>query len=276
MRSVGSSNAEFAQVTLSLTMPYSKKRSWKQMAGKGKGSGGPAKKKSLTATVSALAKIVKKDHSTIAKSIDYADYFYSANNAAVPYELFYGQSILFPVNWTQTCRRSNNTQTSPEATLKNLRLSICCNHGTTIYAITWYVALVRAKKDWIPSTLFGNALRTLVDYSDMGFGNAPVLNYDKFTILKQFKFETNLIGQGNPGHSHVQRSCDLKMNYTMRASVQNSTTADANWFTNIDTDFATSDRLYVLTYCNTPAGVNWSSGFGPSMFTGARFTTSQL
>jgi len=61
-----------AQVTQSLlkllsllTMPYypSKKRSWKP--GKGKGSGGPPKKKSLTATVSALAKIVKKDHKMI-------------------------------------------------------------------------------------------------------------------------------------------------------------------------------------------------------------------
>ena len=246
------------------------------MAGKGKGSGGPAKKKSLTATVSALAKIVKKDHKTITQSLDYSDYLYTANNSAIGFEQFYGQSILFPVNWTATCRRSNAAAVSPEATLKHMDISVCCNHGATLYTVTWYIAVVRAKKDWIPSTLFGNSLRPFVDYSDMGFGNAPILNFDKFTILKTFTFKTNAIGQGEPSITHQTRTFKTKMNLVLKASAQNTTSGDQNWVTNLDTDFDTSQRLYVLAYCDTPVGLQWGTGTGPSMYTAARFSTCAL
>lgn len=258
-------------------MPYypSKKRSWK--AGKGKGSGGPPKKKSLTATVSALAKIVKKDHQTIARSIDYADYLYSANNAAVPYTAWYGQSILWPANWTTTARRSNITTTSPEVQLKNMTVSVCCNHNSTNYAVTWYVAVVRAKIDWIPSTTFGSALRTLVDFTDMGAGNAPILNYDKFTILQQWSFCTGSIGQGNPLSGTARRTKNFKLNTTIKASPENSGTSDQNWFSMNDTDIPTNQRLYILTYVNTPIGLAWATGNPvPSMYTSVRFTTCQM
>jgi len=253
----------------------SKKRSWKP--GKGKGSGGPPKKKSLTATVSALAKIVKKDHMAISKSIDYADYIYSANNAALPYEKWYGQSILFPSNWSSTCRRSNQTIISPEAQLKNMTVSICCNHNSTLLSISWYVAIVRAKIDWIPSTSFGSALRALVDFTDMGFGNAPVLNYDKFTILKHYSFVTGQIGLGNPVSATARRVFNCKLNTVLKAAPETASTADQNWLGMNDTDIPTNQRLYVLTFVNAAGGVAWGTANPvPSMYTSVRFTTCQL
>ena len=258
-------------------MPYypSKKRSWKP--GKGKGSGGPPKKKSLTATVSALAKIVKKDHQTIARSLDYADYLYSANNAAMPYEKWYGQSILFPSNWSSTCRRSNLTIISPEAQLKGMTVSVCCNHNSSNLAITWYVAIVRAKIDWIPSTSFGSALRALVDFTDMGFGNAPVLNYDKFTLLKHYSFCTASIGQGAPLAGTARRVFKCKLNTLMKAAPDTSSSADQNWLGMNDTEIPTNQRLYVLTYLNCPGGVQWGTANPvPSMYTSVRFTTCQV
>lgn len=255
-------------------MAWTKKRTYGKFAMKVAASN--KKKKGLAATVSALAKIVKQDHKTIAKSLDYADFYYSANNAALPYNQFYGQSILTPQNWTATCRRSNNNLTSPEALLKNMHVSLCCNHGSTLYQVTWYVAVVRAKADWIPSVLFGDYLRALVDYTDMGFGNAPILNFDRFTILKTFSFSSNAIGQGDPTHTHQRRTANIKTNQLLKASPLSTIAAEQNWVTNLDTDFQTSERLYILTFCNTPIGLTWGNGQGPSMYTSVRFTTQQM
>jgi len=260
-------------------MPYypSKKRSWKQMAGKGKGSGGPPKKKSLTATVTALAKIVKKDHKLIKNSIDYTDYLFPETIAIVSYKTWNYASLMQPVVWTSTCRRSNQTSISPETQLKEMHVSICCNHGTSNYETTWFVAVVRAKKDWIPDISNpSQLLRYNVDYSDMGAGNAPILNYDKFTVLKQWITSTNYVSQGEPSQSTKRLNWKFRLNQTIKASAQTVGASDQNWYSNSEGDFDTSERLYILHYANTPSNASWGVLYNPSITVGVRFTTCSI
>ena len=258
-------------------MPYypSKKRSWK--SGKGKGNGGPPKKKSLTATVSALAKIVKKDHKLIKNSIDYTDFLFPESIAIVSYRTWNYNSLIQPVNWSFTCRRSNVVSTTPETQLKEVHVSICCNHGTSNYETAWFVAVVRAKKDWTPDTANPSTLlRTNIDWSDMGAGNAPVLNADKFVILKQWSVTTNYFSQGEPSQSTKRLNWKFRMNQTLRASPQTSSNADQNWLTSTETDYETSDRLYILHYANTPSNASWGVLYNPSITVGVRFTTCTM
>ena len=260
-------------------MPWypSKKRSWKNMSGKGKGSGGPAKKKSLTQTVSALAKIVKKDHKLIKNSLDYTDHLYPESIAIVSYRTWNYVSLLVPVMWQQTCRRANPSQTSPETQLKEMTVSVCCNHGTSAIETAWFVAVVRAKKDWVPNTAFPSTLlRDLVDFTDMGAGNAPVLNYDKFTVLKQWSVTTNYYNQGQPSEATKRLTKKFKMNYTIRSSPQTNATGDQSWSSNNETDFDTSDRLYVIYYANSPSNTSWGVLAPPSITIAARFSCCSM
>jgi len=260
-------------------MPWtpSKKRSWKNMSGKGKGSGGPPKKKSLTATVTALAKIVKKDHKMVAKSVDYTDYQFPETIAIVSYKVWGYTSLMQPNLWTSTCRRSNSTTISPETQLKNLTISICCNHGTSNYETSWFVAVVRPKKDWTPDlTSLVPILRGGVDFTDMGAGNAPILNYDKFVVLKSWSVTTNYVSQGEPSQSTKRLVRNFRLNQTIRGSAQTVGSADQNWLGNTDSDFTNTDKLYVIYYGNTPQNAAWGALYNPSITIGARFTCATL
>jgi len=235
------------------------------------------KKQSLTAKVNALVKLVKKDHKMIRKSIDYTDYLYPETIAIVSYRTWNYISCLNPNIWTSTCRRANSVSISPETQLKEMTVSFCCNHGTSTYETTWYVAVVRAKNDWVPNTAYPSVLlRDLVDFTDMGAGSAPILNYDKFTILKDWTMSTNLISQGQPSQSTQRRTHTFKLNQTLRGSAQTNTSADQNWLGNTEADFDTSERLYVIHYANTPSNASWGVLYQPSITVGLRFTCATL
>ena len=244
------------------------------MAGKGKGSGGSAKKKSLTATVTALAKIVKKDHKMIAKSIDYSDYLFPGAIAAASYQTWNYLSLMQPIVWIPSLRRSNATAISPEVQLKEMNISICCNHGGSIYEASWFVAVVRAKKDWVPDAT--NVLRPDVDWCNMGPGSAPGLNQDKFVLLKSWSTTTSIQTQGEPSQATKRLVWKFKMNQLIRASAQTVGSSDQNWITNTETDFEPHERLYVIYYANSPINLNWGSGLNPSITVGARFTVCQI
>ena len=241
-----------------------------------KASGSFSKKKTptnLQAQINTLAKVVKKDHKILAKAVDYTDYLYPEIISVVSYKMWNYASLIIPNMWVSTCRRSNSTTIQPEAVLKEMNLSFCCNHGLSNYETTWYVAVVRAKKDWVPNTAVPSEnLRNYVDFTDMGAGNAPILNYDKFSVLKSWTFSTTLISQGNPVTSTQRRFHKFKLNQAMKSSPTTIGTSDQNWIGNFESDFDTQDRLYVIHYANTPANAAWGTSYNPSITVGVRFT----
>lgn len=230
-------------------------------------------KKTIQSQINSLKKVVVKDHRLLSKSVDYTDYLFPETIAVVSYRTWNYASLIVPNTWAQTCRRSNAVMISPESQLKEMTVSFCCNHGTSNYETSWFVAVVRAKKDWVPnSSAPSTLLRDLVDFTDMGAGNAPILNADKFTILKSWSLTTNSISQGEPSQATQRRTHRFKMNQTLRASNQTVATGDQNWLSNNETDFDTSDRIYVLHYANTPSNASWGVLYNPSFTLGVRFS----
>ena len=227
----------------------------------------------IQAQLNLLKKTVTKDHKLLTKSIDYTDYVFPESIAIVSYKTWNYISLLQPNLWTSTCRRSNAVSISPETQLKEMTVSVVANHSTATVEIVWYVAIVRAKKDWVPSTATpANLLRDFVDFTDMGPGNAPILNNDKFTILKSWNFSTHPYSQGDPKAYSQRRTVKFKMSQTLRGSAQTVGSADQNWLGNTEADFDTSERLYVLHYGNTPQNISWGVLYNPSITVGVRFS----
>ena len=277
--SAGSSNAEFAQVTLSFTMPWfpSKKRSWKNGPGKGKGSGGAPKKKSLTATVTALAKIVKKDHQTIAKHIDYADFRTAPAYLNPIYENFLITTLIDPINWISTCRRSPATDTSVEAVIKNFQVEVNMRHNpldTSGSTINWTIVVFSGKGDWYPTSA-GSSLRKDIDYGQMGAGCPVVLNYDNITVHKRWSCRTKARTVGDSvTDGTVTRSHKMSMNRKLRRTPISSVTSDSNWKKMGVADFNTTEQIYCGVYVDTVEATAWSAI--PVFSATAKFTVQML
>lgn len=245
------------------------------MTGKGKGKGGPPKKKSLTATVSALAKIVKKDHQTIARSIDYAD-FYVDYAAAINWEQFSYFQFMNPVGWTTTCRRSTSTVTSPDALLKNIELSFNVFNNLSGLYLHYFVALVRPRDVWVPDLIGPNRLRADVDYTDMGPGNNPSLNPQMFKVLSVWSFNTQAAAAGmDYGFVYKARSKKINLNQTLRAKPTNALGASQQWRDMNDSNFNQTEKLYLLTWCNSFQGTPLGPSL-PSIGVTMKFVTCNL
>ena len=231
------------------------------MAGKGKGNGDPKKKKTLTATVNALAKIVKKDHQTIARNIDYAD-FYVDYNAAVNWEQFSYFQFMNPVGWTSTCRRNPATVTSPDCVLKTMDINFSVFNNLSLLYLHFFVALVRPRDVWVPDLIGPNRLRLDVDYTDMGPGHSPSLNPQMFKVVKTWEFNTQTVSAGLENNCVWRaRSKKIYLNQRITAKPTTGLPASQQWRDMTDANFNQNEKLYLLTWCNTFQG----TPLGPSL-----------
>ena len=256
-------------------MPWfpSKKRSW--TPGKGKGKGGPPKKKSLTATVSALAKMVKKDHKILNSNIDYAD-FYVDYAAAINWEQFSYFQFMNPVGWTTTCRRNTNTVNSPDAMLKSIELSFNIFNNLSLLYLHFFVALVRPRDVWVPDLVGPNRLRLDVDYTDMGPGNSPSLNPQMFKVLAVWHLNTQTAAAGMDNSLVFKaRSKKITLNQLLRAKPTTALGVSQQWRDMNDSNFNQTEKLYLLTWCNTFQGTPLGPSL-PSIGTTMKFTTNAL
>ena len=231
------------------------------MAGKGKGKGGPPKKKSLTATVNALAKIVKKDHQTIARNLDFAD-FYVDYNASINWEQFSYFQFMNPSGWSSTCRRNPASATSPDCILKNIEMSFSVTNNLSLLYLHYYIALVRPRDVWVPDLIGPNRLRLDVDYTDMGPGHSPSLNPQMFKILGAWSFNTQTAAAGMDNALVWRgRSKKIYMNQRITAKPTSGLPASQQWRDMNDSNFNQNEKLYLLTWCNTFQG----TALGPSL-----------
>lgn len=232
------------------------------MAGKGKGSGGGPKKKSLTATVSALAKIVKKDHQTIAKHIDYADFRTAPVYFNPVYENFLITPLIDPVNWISTCRRSPATDTSVEAVIKKVQIEVSLRHNnldTSGSTINWVIICFSGKGDWYP-TSSGSSLRKDIDYGQLGAGCPVVLNNDNIVVHKRWNCRTKARTVGDTvTDSTCYRSHKMGLNRKLRRTPISSVTSDSNWKKMVVADFNTTEQIYCGVYADTVEGTAWSA-----------------
>lgn len=245
------------------------------MADKGKGKGGPPKKKSLTATVSALAKIVKKDHQTIIRSIDYAD-FYVDYAAPINWESFSYFQFMNPSGWTSTCRRNTSSVSSPDCMLKSIQMSFNVTHGSGGLYYHYFIALVRPRDVWVPDLIGPNRLRLDVDYNDMGPGSAPSLNPLMFKVLQTWQFNTQAPAASMSSDlCYKSRSKNIYVNQRIQAKPTTIAGASQNWRDMNDSNFNQTEKLYVLTWVNTFQGTPIGASL-PSIGVTMKFITNNL
>lgn len=255
-------------------MAWHKKRSYGKMAGKK--YSGPPKKKSLTSTVQALAKIVKKDHQQITRSIDYADFRTAPLYVNPVYQVAVCAPLIDPVNWISTCRRSQASTTSVEAIIKKMCLEVGIRHNvldTSGVTMVWNVIIFHGKGDWYPTTSLN--LRPDIDYAQMGVGLPLGFNEDNITILKRWTCRTRAKTTGAPlGDSVCYRTFHLKMNKKIKRTPIQVPATESSWLKMTQVDFTPPEQIYCGIYCDTPEGTNWNQ---PSVcsFT-ANFTVTML
>lgn len=205
--------------------------------------------RSLRQQVATLSKIVKQDHTTIIKSLDYADFLYPAVSTVPVRDVWNHVQLMQPVLWSPTLRRSNLSDTAVEATIVSVNIELLVIHGAADVCTTnWTFVLFRAKGDWIPGS---PSLRPALDFVDMGSGNNPALNQDFFKVLKRFDFRTKARSVGDMEHTSTpKRSLYLKMNYPLKRVPTTTALGDTTWKNMTDSDFTRPDKLYFAWYCN--------------------------
>lgn len=262
-------------------MPFNTRRYKRNFAPK-KAAGPFAKSKkpvSLQKQVDALKKVVKKDHTVIAKSLDYADFTTTTLYLNPLYQNFAIVSLIDPINWTETRRRSTATNTSVEALLKNFQLELGLRHNpldTSGVTINWTLVCFSGKGDWYP-TGSGSSLRKDIDYTMMGVGCPVMFNTDNIIVHKRWTCRTKTRSGGDDiVESTCFRSHKMGMNRKLKRTPVQSATTESNWKKLTAIDFNPMEQIYFGVYCDTCEGIPWSVAMPQVISVTAGFTVVTL
>ena len=275
-QSPGSSNAEFAQVS----MPSFKRRRTDQYAASSqKYRPKPFKRfkpnnKSLESQVATLSKIVKKDHQTINRALDHADFYYPTVSTVPTIRVWNLVQLLQPVLWSPTLRRSNQSDTAVDATITKLNLELMVTHGLAdVTTINWTFVLFKSKGDWIPAG--GPSLRADLDWRDMGSANNVLLNEDFFKVIKRWNIRTKARSVGDMEFTSTpKRSFSMPMSFPLKRVPTTTTLGDTTWKTMTDSDFTRPEKIYFAWYFDTIG--SQAVTVNPSITAGFKFTVKML
>ena len=263
-------------------MPFRKRGTFKGYSKKSRPfkPGNAKRATTLQSQLDALKKVVKKDHQTIAKNIDWSDWYLPDwTLPAEAYDVFNASSLISPSQLVSTRRVSNMNTMENDAILKSITISIFYLHGASQSYISNNFYLVRPKDNWEPfySAVSYNKLRYNLDYTPMGPGNEPALNSDRFTILKKISFTSCpfITGADVKTDATKRIKWTIALNQKIMATPANTATSAQAWRTKTAGDFAHHDRLYLLWHCDSPSTTNWLTA-NPYARVGVTMTTCTL
>ena len=246
-------------------------------SGKGKGSFGKRGVKSLQQQVATLQKIVKSDHKTLTKSLEYADFYMTTTYINPTYNTVWNMvKFMDPLNWIASRRASGHTATSAEATLHNLTIHIGARHSpldTSGVTINYNIIICSGKGDWLPSASTG--LRDNIDYTRCGAGLPYVYNQNNLKILKKLNLRTKQRTTGDMINSSTHmRTVSLNMKKLLKGNPVTTTAADNNWKRMVATDFEPDDQIFFFVNVDTCEGITWLNA--PAVSITPTYTVSML